>query len=151
MRTPSPRRPQTAGSWKAETLHNIVELQHQTELIKRYLKWRSRSPPSPTEQALNQLVKGCQMAMHNAVLLASQNERLYAENQRQKRKKAQRRSYIAKGGVLTSTEALGLVEKDDSSQNSGTANIQQEAQQRAPLKCSLCSSLEHNARTCPER
>jgi hypothetical protein len=35
--------------------------------------------------------------MLSAVLLASENEKLYIENQRQKRKRAQPRMYIARG------------------------------------------------------
>lgn len=91
------------------------------------------------------------MAMHNAVLLASQNEKLFAENHRQKRKRAQRHSYIAREGVLTGGEAQSLIETDD---NSGTAAVEEAAsgvRQRAPPKCSVCSSLAHNARTCSER
>ena len=81
--TPSPqRRPQSNASWVAETPHNIAELQQQTALLRRYLRGRTHSPPSPTEQALSQLVKGCEMAMSSAVLLASENEKLYMENQR---------------------------------------------------------------------
>jgi hypothetical protein len=89
--------------------HNIAELQHQTALLRRYLKRRTHSPPSPTEQALGQLVKGCEMAMLSAVPLASENEKLRAENQRQKRKRAKRRTYIAKGGVLTGVEGLSYI------------------------------------------
>ena len=40
------------------------------------------------------------MAILSAVLLASENEKLHIENQRQKRKRAKKRTYIAKGGVL---------------------------------------------------
>ena len=38
------------------------------------------------------------------MLLASKNERLYIENQRQKRKRVKRRTYIARGGVLSGAE-----------------------------------------------
>ena len=44
------------------------------------------------------------MAMSSAVLLASENEKLCMENRRQKKKKAQRRTYIARGGVLLGVE-----------------------------------------------
>jgi len=44
------------------------------------------------------------MAMLSAVLLASENENLRMENRRQKRKRAQRRTYIARGGVLLGAE-----------------------------------------------
>lgn len=40
------------------------------------------TPLSLTEQALGQLVKGYKMAMLSAVLLASENEKLWVENQR---------------------------------------------------------------------
>ena len=85
------------ASWAAETPHNIAELQQQTTLIRRYLKQRMQSPPSPTEQALTQLVKGCEMAMSSAILFASENEKLQVENQCQKKKRAIRRTYIARG------------------------------------------------------
>ena len=108
--TPSPQHsPRSNASWAAETPHNITKLQQQTVLIRRYLKRRTHSPPSPTEQALGQLVKGCEIAMSSAVLLASENKRLYIENQRQKRKRAQRRTYIARRGVLLGVEGLSYI------------------------------------------
>ncbi|TID24025.1 Transposase Tan1 [Venturia nashicola] len=89
IHTPSPQlHPQPEAVWVAETPHNITKLQHQTDLLKQYLKRRTQSPPSPTDQASNQPVKGFQIAMHSAVLLASENEKLRTESQRQKRKKA---------------------------------------------------------------
>ena len=143
--------PQTQLAQIAETPYNITQLQHQTELIKQYLKRRTQCPPSPTERALNQIVKGCELAMHGAVLLANENEKLRVENQRQKRKRVQKRSLIAKGGILSSAEAQNLIEKGEDSQMQVVEDRQSGAQQRAPRKCSLCSSLEHTARTCPER
>jgi hypothetical protein len=40
------------------------------------------------------------MAINSAVLLAEENRQLRAENERQKKKRAKRRAYIATGGVL---------------------------------------------------
>jgi hypothetical protein len=98
LRTPTPPlQSQNRAVWTSETLHNITELQYQMQLIKSYIKRRTQSPPSPTEQALSRLVKSSEMAMHSAVLLATENSQLRMENQRQKRKKAQKRLYIAKG------------------------------------------------------
>ena len=51
----------------------------QIALLKRYLRHRTHSLPSPIEQALGQLVKGCKMAMLSAVLLISENEKLRIE------------------------------------------------------------------------
>ena len=89
--------------------------------------------------------------MHNATLLASQNEQLLAENRRQKRKRAQRRSYIARQGVLTGNKAQTLIENGESSRTGATGEASSEIRQRALPKCSLCSSLAHNARICPDR
>lgn len=131
--------------------HNITQLQHQTELTKQYLTRRTQSPPSSTERAVNQLIKGRELAMHNAVLLTDEYKKVLAENQRQKRKRVQKRTFIAKGGVLSDTEAQDLIEKGNNSRTEVAENAQSRVQQRAPRKCSLCSSLVHTARTCPER
>jgi hypothetical protein len=55
------------------------------------------------------------MAIHSAVLLTSQNKKLIAKNHRQKRKRAKRRSYIAKEGVLTGAKAQVLINNKQSS------------------------------------
>lgn len=150
LRTPTPQA-EAQVEVQAGTPHNLRQLQHQTTLIKQYLKRRTQSPPTPTEQALNQLVKGCELAMHSALFLASENQKLQAENKRQKRKRAERRSYIARGGILTGAEAQILIENEINSQNRVEDAPPQNTRQRAPRRCSLCASLEHNARTCPER
>ncbi len=89
--------------------------------------------------------------MYNAVLLASQNEKLYVENQRQKRKRGQKRLYLTRGGVLSGAEGQSLIENRENSRTEAVEDVSSGVRQRAPLKYSLCSSLEHNARTCPER
>ena len=88
------------GPWGLETPRNTAQLELQAKAIKDYIKRRTQSPPSPTDLAFNQLVKGCQMAINSAVLLAEENRQLRAENQRQKKKRVKRRAYIATGGVL---------------------------------------------------
>jgi hypothetical protein len=96
------------GPWIPETPHNTTQLELQSKAIKDYIKHRTRSPPSLTDLALNQLVKGCEMAMNSAVLLREEVRQLRIENQRQKKKRAKKRSYIAIGGVLTVQEGLDL-------------------------------------------
>ena len=62
LRTPTPPLASAIeqGPWALETPHNTAELELQTKAIKDYLQRRTKSPPSPTEAALNQLVKGCE-------------------------------------------------------------------------------------------
>jgi len=87
------------------------------------------------------------MAMLSAVLLASENKKLCMENRRQKKKKAQRRTYIARGGVLSGAEGASRAQ----AAQEGAAEAVAERPQRAMRKCSMCKSTEHNARTCPRR
>ena len=79
--TPLPQhRLQLNASWTAETPYNIAELQQRTAFIRRYFKEHMYSLLSPTGQAFSQLVKGYKMAILSAILLASENEKLYMGN-----------------------------------------------------------------------
>ena len=77
------------------------------------MKHYSQSSSSPANQALNQLVKDCQIAIHNAVLLAQENKELQAANQCQKRKRNAPRFYIATKGILTGVEELQHAQEAD--------------------------------------
>ena len=46
------------------------------------------------------------MAIYSTVLLADENKKLRAMNERQKKKRAVRRSYITTGGILIVQEGL---------------------------------------------
>ena len=91
------------------------------------------------------------MAMLSAVLLTSENEKLCIENQRQKKKRAKRRIYIAKGGVLLGAEGASRAQAAREGVVERAAEAAAERPQRAPRKCSMCESTEHTARTCPRR
>ena len=148
--TPSP--PSTANGlaplWTLETPHTTTQLEQQARLIRDYVQ---RQPQSPTSQAINQLVKGCQMAMHSAVILARENSELRIANQRRKQKQQQRRRYIAQGGVLQAEQGQLLVQSLESAEQE---EAQEEAQrkatqvrQRAP-PCSKCHIQGHSRRQC---
>jgi hypothetical protein len=137
-----------------QTPYNVIQLETQANALKQFLKRRIQSPPSPSDQALDQLIKGCHMAMHNAVLLASENTDLQVANQRQKRKRNEPRRYIARGGILTVEEGK--------SRAAGSSNANEEAglheevaepapKRRRPPKCSVCGIVGHTARTCSDR
>ena len=91
------------------------------------------------------------MAMSSAVLLAGENEKLRTENQRQKRKRAKRRTYIAKGGVLSGAEGASRAQAAQEGSAEGVVEAATERPQRAVRKCSICKSTGHNARRCPRR
>jgi hypothetical protein len=89
--------------------------------------------------------------MHSAILLADKNRRLRTEIERQKKKKAQRRSYIAQREVLIVQEGLNRSQRVDSERVEGFTDQLAQLQIRAPRMCSICRSLEHTARTCAQR
>ena len=101
--------------------------------------------------AVNQVVKGCQMAMHGAALLASKNEQLRIANARQKAKRGGKRAFIATGGILTMEEGAELAQGQIVGQNRNPPEGEALRKTRAKPHCSLCNSLEHKAPQCPSR
>jgi hypothetical protein len=141
-------------NWVPETPQNIMGLQRQSETIKAMLKRRTVSPPTPTNQALDQLIKGCQLAMHNAAILAQENRELRAANEKHKKRRQKASKYITHKGSLTIEEGRQLlgeaqqaVEAIAEPLGEGTT----EAPQRAPPRCSDCRAIGHRRNHCPQR
>jgi hypothetical protein len=84
-------------------------LRRQASSIKALLRTRSRSPPSPSDRALNQLVKGFRLTMQGAILLAKENTDLRAANEKQKQKRARSRRQIPAEEGLSVQEASQLI------------------------------------------
>jgi len=89
------------------------------------------------------------MAMHGAVFLASENEKLRAVNERQKKKRNQGRSSIGKGGILTVAEAQKRMHKPEASQNPAPAQGGAEGKRGRLPSCYLCYAFDHVAAECP--
>jgi hypothetical protein len=58
--------------------YNPEQLERQAVVLKRLLRARIQSPSSPAKAALDQLIKGCEMAFNRGVLLAQENLHLRA-------------------------------------------------------------------------
>jgi hypothetical protein len=148
-KTPTP--PGTAEGpsplWVAETPHNLNELEKQAKLVRELLQ---RPSQSPTNQAIKQVVKSCQMAMHSVVMLAQENKELRTANERRERKKQHRRRYLTHGGVLQAQQGQFLVERRENSAQSGNQTDRALVRQRAPKTCSNCGIQGHTIRTCPD-
>jgi hypothetical protein len=152
LKTPTPpstsyanNAPASTQAWAFETPHDTAQLVLQANAMKR------TALPTPTNRALDQLVKGCQLAMNSAVLLAEENRQLRGENERQKKKRAKRRAFIATGGVLTIQEGLDRSQVTNIVPESGAVTEEVIVKTRAPRTCSMCKSLLHTARTCPTK
>ena len=85
------------------------------------------------------------------MLLASENKKLYIKNQRQKRKRVKKCTYIARGGILLGAEGASRAQAIQGGVAGGAVEAAAERPQRVPRKCSMCKSLEHTACTCPRR
>ena len=85
--TPPPSRGSQSSAWEPKTPSNYEQLQKQASSIKKLLKQRSKSPPSPLNSAIDQLLKGCQITMQSAAFLARENELLRARHEKIKQKK----------------------------------------------------------------
>ena len=78
LKTPTPpssshAHTQAPEPWQFQTPHDTVQLELQAEAIKDDIQ---RALLTPTNQALSQIVKGCQLAINNVVLLAEENRQL---------------------------------------------------------------------------
>lgn len=73
------------------------------------------SPPSPLQTALDQLVKDCQIAMQNDILLEQENKKLCAGNATQRERRARKTRLIAQNHGLFVRKAPELKEARDSS------------------------------------
>ncbi|OQE00361.1 hypothetical protein PENVUL_c053G04969, partial [Penicillium vulpinum] len=69
----------------------------------------SRSPPSPLDRALNQLVKGFRLTIQGTILLAKENKELRAANEKQKQKRTRSRRQIPTEEGLSVQEASALI------------------------------------------
>jgi hypothetical protein len=147
VRTPSPpeTRADRSGPWIAETPRTTEQLQQQARLVRDLLRRQSQSP---TSLAIGQLVKGCQLAMQSATILAEENVKLRASSQRQRQKRQQRRQYIAHGGVLQAQEGLARVTEAARSVHIGDQGEAAYARTRAPPTCSKCHKQGHNRSQC---
>jgi len=72
----------TTQDLSPRTPHNLRQLEKQVSTIKKLLRQRTQCPPSPTKSALNQFVKGCEMAMNSAIILSKENQDLRAAHEK---------------------------------------------------------------------
>ena len=108
LRTPTP--PSSQGSdWDPKTPSNYIQLQKQAMSIKALLRSRSRSPPSPLNSAINQVLKACQITMQSAALLEKEVSDLRAANEKQKQKRTRSRRQIPAEEGLSVQEASALI------------------------------------------
>ena len=97
LRTPTPppsKESKSSRNFTPKTPATEKELHQQTLSIKALLHTRSRSPSSPSDCTLNQLIKGFRLTIQSTILLANKNKELHTANKKQKQKRARSRKQI---------------------------------------------------------
>jgi hypothetical protein len=105
-----------------------------------------RNSESLPNEALRQLAKAAESTMDEVILLRHQMTDLRAANEKQKRKHAAPKFYIATRGVLTGAEGQQLAQEAVQMMVGKPG-----CRKRAPPRCSNCYQIGHIRTSCPSR
>jgi hypothetical protein len=159
LKTPTPPLSRSTTS-VPKTPYNLKQLNKQASTIKKLLRHRTQSPPSPTNRALNQLVKGFEIALNGAAILAKENQDLRAAHEKELQKRKRSKAQIASAEGLSIEEGHTLVQSrnqvEEAIQTGPTLqepNAPDTLQRRvrAPPRCSDCHIIGHKRLQCPNR
>jgi hypothetical protein len=158
IRTPTPpisRGSDSSRNFTPKTPKTLKQLRRQASSLKKLLNQRSTSPQSPSKRVLNQLIKGCEITMQSAAILAQEVHNLRAANEKQKQKRTRSRQQIVRSEGLSVAELEQLAQTAIIPTNQAPINEptgQPEAQEprpRAPPRCSECNIQGHKRTHCP--
>jgi hypothetical protein len=160
LRTPTPlasRGSESSRNFTPKTPFTEKELRRQASSIEALLRTSSRSPPSPSDRALNQLIKGFRLTMQGAILLAKENKELRATNEKQKQKRTRSRRQIPAEEGLSVQEASALIMQEQEATQApppgpgipGESGLQPRT--KPPRGCGICRLPGHRRETCPDR
>lgn len=146
-KTPSPpssSHRQSSSPWISETPRNAAQISKQMQLVQAAREHQSQSPTEP----IAKVAKSASMAWSIVALQAERIAELEASNKLLQEKKKRTKKQLQHGGVLQVQEARQLILERDNAIEQQETQVAQQRRQRAPRKCSRCTSLEHTARTC---
>jgi hypothetical protein len=161
LSTPTPPPSRGGHSTSSSTLatpHTVRQLHRQVSSVEKLLRRGSESPTSPSKKALQQIYKGCEMALYNAIQLAKENSELRAANEKEKVKRSRSKRQMTPNQGLAVQEARDLIsqrndrlnaEGGPSNSSSTSAPLTSTAPRRAPPTCSNCHIQGHNRVSCP--
>jgi hypothetical protein len=142
------------------TPHTVRQLHKKASSIKKMLSKQSQSPSSPSKRALDELIKGCELAIYNTAFTLKELNDLRAESQVQQLKKSRSKRQMAPIQGLQVQEARDLISlrNEQLNQEDGggeEANLTTpptlEPRKRAPPTCSECNIQGHTRTRCPNR
>jgi hypothetical protein len=149
--TPTPTSSRGGASTSSSVLatpHTARQLYKKASSVKKLLSKQSQSPSSPSKRALDELIKGCELAIYNAAFTLKELNDLRAESQIQALKKSRSKRQMAPVQGLQVQEARDLIslrneqlnQEDGSGEEADqTTPPTLEPRKRAPPTCSECN------------
>ena len=156
LATPTPAPSQSTNSLP-KTPHNIRQLNKQASTIKKLIEDPTHDSSNSTEDALNWLIKGCELVMSNAILLAKENSDLRAAHDKAqlKRKRSHRQIATAEGLSVQEARVLRQGGNRQSEVTEGVVDMVTSSTvkraPRAPPRCGNCQTVGHRRNYCHNR
>ncbi|KAJ5819468.1 hypothetical protein N7474_005059 [Penicillium riverlandense] len=129
--------------------------QEDPNIIKQWFATRSlrkkRTLSSSPISHIQHLEKAAQMAMNTNLLLRQEIKILREENERKIKKRARRRANLGNDLVLFVQEGQNRVQQLDTQLNEQVDEPRPRPRQRAPQHCSVCRTVGHTIRGCPNK
>jgi hypothetical protein len=113
------------------------------------------SPSNLTGRAVRQVVKGCELAINSVILLAKENQDLYATINQESHKCKRSTTMVKSNGSLIAEEAQRLIGSQNQALEGDPGPSTQSAaetfqpRKRAPPTCSNCHTMGHRRLQCP--
>jgi hypothetical protein len=142
------------------TPHTARQLHKKASSVKTLLNKGSQSPSTPSKRALDELIKGCEIAIYNAAFTLKELNDIRTETQVQKQKKSRSKRQMIPNKGLQVQEARDPItlknqQLNDEVGSGGELSISASETlarpNRAPSTCSACNIQGHIRTRCPNR
>lgn len=119
--TPNSSNTSPSSNWSPKTPYNTRTLERQAKSIRKMLNINIAEASTASNQALNQLIKGSLITMHNAAILAKENHELRTAIDRLQHRRVRRTRALQSNDILTVSEGLALAQSSIQTANSPPA------------------------------
>jgi hypothetical protein len=139
------------------TPHTVRHLHKKVFSVKKLLDRDLPSPSVPSKRLLDELIKGCKLAIYNSAFTLKELHDIRAESQIQQQKRKRSKRQISPNNGLQVSEARDLITLRNKQLNIDTGGPSSSTPQpsgprkRAPPKCSECGIQGHIRTQCPNR
>jgi hypothetical protein len=154
LRTPSPSKlpPATPAPWVSKTPQTTYEATSQSDFIKQRVARHQNSSPTAIYEAMDQMVKGTTIIMHQMVLMKDRIRDLEEANRTLSKRRREKKTRIRQGGSLSVRDAQEIIDSNDVEvqikQETRLGRGRTEENGPTQRRCGTCGKTGHNSRTC---